>query len=279
MVEAEHSTSSLHELMVPEKRNVSISIVGQSQEAAELFDFLYDVRADREVLWLNGPTSSGAETAMQRYVKHLHPFLIPNNTSSPPPINFDERYPPELRVTTASDTLPSIPSKLAEKLDEIEYAQSIKQPDKQLWKFRTVPDVKLESAKLNSNNKLDALGIDLSSRQPWKHEFDLVITANGYSRQSPRPILDSVISTRLLDGPALASNENYHINLRRGVTEENVGLWCIGLFGQPEIAVGEASLTVTAERSSRVAKDILSRTTSKRSNSPSSDKKQVQAQL
>lgn len=76
VIEAAHSTGTLEELMLPTRKNVAIAIIGQSQEAAELFDFLYDARADRKVVWFNGTNIYGSESSTHRYVvtiveKHL----------------------------------------------------------------------------------------------------------------------------------------------------------------------------------------------------------------
>ena len=42
----------LNELTNPSCAHVKMAIVGQTQQAAELFDELFDVRADRQVTWL-----------------------------------------------------------------------------------------------------------------------------------------------------------------------------------------------------------------------------------
>jgi len=88
-------------------------------------------------------------------------------------------------------------------------------------------------------------------------DFDLVITATGFVRTSIEPLLSSITSKRLLDGPSMTTNGDYAVNIRRGVLESGVGLWCIGSIGEMEAAVGEGAFGIMAERSARVARSIL----------------------
>lgn len=52
VIHSSRCMTRLNELTNPSCPHVHIAIVGQTQQAAELFDELYDIRADRHVTWL-----------------------------------------------------------------------------------------------------------------------------------------------------------------------------------------------------------------------------------
>jgi len=140
---------------------------------------------------------------------------------------------------------------------ETQYAQKVKEPDSTKWKFQIKFDQAVATAEKTSSGHVHLKIRDKTTGEQHFEDFDLVIAATGFVRTSTDPLLNSVTSKRLLDGPSMTTNGDYAVNLRRGVLEAGTGLWCIGSIGEIEAAVGEGAFRIMAERSARVARSII----------------------
>ncbi|KAK5936708.1 hypothetical protein PMZ80_011079 [Knufia obscura] len=272
VIHSSRCMTRLNELTNPSAPHVRIAIVGQTQQAAELFDELYDVRADRQVIWLveDGSLQQEAQTSMTA-------SLVPSSTT------VTDRVPPELRFPHQSTNKPSskpINKALLDRVYETQYAQKVKEPDSTKWKFQIKFNQVVTGAEKTSSGQIHLTTRDVAMGGQYAGEFDLVIAATGFVRSSTDTLLSSIISKRLLDGPSMTTDGDYAVNLRRGVLDPGVGLWCIGLIGEMETAVGEGSFKIMAERSARVARSITEAEMAKGKEDANHNKSStVQAQL
>lgn len=99
--------------------------------------------------------------------------------------------------------------------------------------------------------------MDKNVRSTVSDDFDLVISATGFTRSSQDQLFSTLSSSRLLDGSAVTVNAEYLVNLRRNIREPGVALWCVGAIGETDKAVGDGAFRIMAERSARVAGSVL----------------------
>lgn len=168
--------------------------------------------------------------------------------------------PPELRVPTAVAKTSStvLEEALIKRLYETQYAQSIKEPDSKNWDFRIIFNRRIISAEKSDSGRLHITHQDKTTAEQSVEDFDLVVAATGFVRVAPQSLLSSLTSKRLLDGSSITVDAEYAINIRRGVLESGVGLWCIGSVGDAEHAVGDGAFRVMAERSARLTASLKS---------------------
>lgn len=69
VIHSSQCMTRLSELTHPNATNIHIAIVGQTQQAAELFEELYDVRADRHVSWFVEDATLQPEAQSNLYVR------------------------------------------------------------------------------------------------------------------------------------------------------------------------------------------------------------------
>lgn len=208
-------------------------------------------------------------------------ILLSRTATSPlAPTNLD-RVPPELRSEqrpTVKSNSSLIDASLLNRIYETQYAQKVKEPDNSNWKFQIKFNQDIVSAEQAASGRIHLTMRDRQEDTLHVDDFDLVVSATGFTRTSPNETLSSVTSKRLLDGPSLSTNGEYAVNIRRGLLEKGAGLWCIGLIGEPEQAVGESAFIIMAERSRRVAKSLIDCDKSEEE-AAEDRKRQVQAQL
>ncbi|KAK5082648.1 hypothetical protein LTR05_006528 [Lithohypha guttulata] len=246
VVHSSQCMKQLSELTKPERKMVRIAIVGQTQAAAELFNTLYDIRADREVVWLVEQSS---------LLPYTQSSLDANDGFS----QANPDLPPELRRAKANNakaTTTIVKSSLLDHIYENQYAQSIKEPDSSKWKYRIKFNQVITNAETASSGLVNLRHQDKTSNQQVTDDFNMVIAATGFTRASLDNLLPSLSSKRLLDGSSITTNAEYAINLRRGVLEPGAGLWCVGSIGDEDVATGEGAFSIMAERSVRVARSL-----------------------
>lgn len=188
--------------------------------------------------------------------------------------------PPELRLPTvvAKKSSTVLDEALIKRLYETQYAQSIKQPDNKAWDFRIVFNRRVIGAERSESGRLHLTHQDKTSLEQTVEDFDLLISATGFSRVTPQSLLSSLTSKRLLDGSCMTVDAEYAVNIRRGVLEPGIGLWCVGSVGDAEHAVGDGAFRVMAERSAKLTaslKNCMAQEVSKKDE----DAEPVQAQL
>lgn len=179
--------------------------------------------------------------------------LVPSATTA-------DRVPPELRNPQKSTDKPStkpIDKALLDRVYETQYAQTVKEPDSTKWKFQIKFNQAITNAEKTASGRVQLTARDKTTGGQHVDDFDLVIAATGFVRSSTDTLLNSIMSKRLLDGASITTDGGYAVNLRRGILEPGVGLWCIGSIGEMETAVGEGAFKIMAERSVRVVKSIM----------------------
>lgn len=166
--------------------------------------------------------------------------------------------PPELRIPTGVAKIcpTAINEDLIKRIYENQYAQSVKQSDNKEWDFRIVFDRKVVGAEKSESGRVYLTHQSNTTLDRATEDFDIVIAATGYVRISPQSLLSSLTTKRLLDGSSITVDSEYTVNIRRGLLDPGVGLWCIGSVGDVEHAVGDGAFRVMAERSARLTASI-----------------------
>lgn len=245
VVHSSQCLAALSKVAKMTNKKVKIAILGHTQDAAELFNHLYDVRADREVIWLL--EGSSLQTDSQPALNASNPFFAtPTN------------LPPELRVSEKQSQQPNfspVDPALIVSIYENEYFQSIKEADSSKWQFRVRFNQIISDVRSDSNDHLQICYRDRNTDAQQMLDVDLLIAATGYVRDTPDHLFSGLVSKRLLEGSALDVDAEYRLNFRRGVIKHDVGLWCVGSIGI-ETATGEDAFHIMAERSTRLADSL-----------------------
>lgn len=166
--------------------------------------------------------------------------------------------PPELRLPTVAAKKSStvLDEGLIKRLYETQYDQSIKQSDSKDWNFRIMFNRRVTAAEKSESGRLHLTHQDKKTAEQTAEDFDLLVSATGFVRVAPQTLLSSLTSKRLLDGSSLTVDAEYAINIRRGVLEPGVGLWCVGSVGDAEHSVGDGAFRVMAERSAIITASL-----------------------
>ncbi|KAF2498214.1 hypothetical protein BU16DRAFT_287210 [Lophium mytilinum] len=242
-----HAAEFREELEKREKdgwRGREIAVVGGGQHAAEVVEYLNgkNPRYRVTVLMEEQHFRADEDTAFTTTtLQTSHPL-----------------YPPELirgSVLHESTTYPTASSPLLDSLYAAQYNQRI--PSKQN-KLRNSATRFLSSTTVTAARRDVGGKIILSTTchgQTSEKPFDLVVPATGYKRHDYGALFAGM--TSILDG-TVSVNRDYAVNFRRGVLEEDCGVWVLGMLGgEGEDDVDDSLFQILCERSRRVVRSMF----------------------
>ncbi|KIX08838.1 uncharacterized protein Z518_03495 [Rhinocladiella mackenziei CBS 650.93] len=205
-----------------------LAVVGDGQNAADVFHYLQGIREDHQVTWFTrDPVLQGMDET---------PFVV--DSTKRPISKMGQVLPIELRRRTdesfVHETRSVINCELLKSIYEVQYTQSVKQRDSKKWKCQ----IKLQSQLLKAEETPDRR-IKLSFHPPDPEEamtdanvFDLVIAATGYERNEYKRLMAPLMD--LLDGRQITVNREYNVNFRVGSLAPGCSIWLQGSFADGE---------------------------------------------
>ncbi len=123
---------------------------------------------------------------------------------------------------------------LLDHIYDVQYDQSVKEPDPKKWRCQIVYQSQVAGAEKTPAGPVRlVVQIEDGDNLKQEHgEFDLVISATGYERSECKRILAPL--TGLLDGHKITVNRDYQVNLRSGSASTKCGVWLQGSLADGE---------------------------------------------
>lgn len=227
----------------------NIAIIGDGQQAAELFEYVHSLRTqDRVTMFLE-------HTSLTSTLEN------PNKTRE----FTSNSFPSELRAnikssnTTshASDRQP-IADDLLYKLNETQYTQSVKQSDSTHWQYQIYTSQRLACAARTPDGRICLAFTDTSKNTTttFPTTFDLIIAATGYDTSNQTRLISSLARQQLLEDHKgnVTVDSNYRVNLRRKTFRGGRALWMTGSLGDQS---EEKVMPILAERGRRLVDSLM----------------------
>lgn len=243
------------ERALPKKdKAYNIAVIGGGQSAAEVFNDLhsrYPNATTRLVL---------RDTALRP--SDDSPFV--NEVFNPEAVDTFYEQPERFRCDTLKRNKATnysvVRLELIEKIYELLYLQSIKQPDKTRWQHQILPS--REITRVADDNATGGLLLTLTDLDPLSNQateevrVDAVILATGYRRDAHIDMLkDSQIINAHRDGQWRAGRD-YGLELDRQRVEEGVGIWLQGCNEETH-GLSDTLLSILSTRSGELVDSIF----------------------
>ncbi|KIW88512.1 uncharacterized protein Z519_11081 [Cladophialophora bantiana CBS 173.52] len=248
-----HSSDYLEAIptLLRDNPKARIAVLGNGQNAAEVFDQLHGIRGDHQVIWFT-------KDAVLRGDDET-PFLL--ESIMQPTSSKQQNMPPEVRrkeVNGASllTSSSSIESRLLRQIYDAQYDLSVKEPDSKKWRFQ----IRFRHEAVHAERAADGrvrLFMQTPENPTEPATFDAVIAATGFGQPAHYSALEPLHA--LLDGPSVTVDREYHINFRKGVLAPGCGIWFQGSLAGDGDQNDDSLLQILAERSRRLAESVLRR--------------------
>jgi L-ornithine N5-monooxygenase len=222
-----------------------IAIIGDGQQAAEIFDYTHSRRTQHEVtMFLRSDSVDSVSDCTQTPISPTQGSL-----------------PPELRAKpshAAAAEPQSITDDLLYRLNESQYTQSVKEPNPSRWQYKILSSQRLSCAASTADGRvclaLTDTRTDTTTTCPTS--FDLVIAATGYDNSLHKRLLAVVAEQKLLESPSgvITVDGHYRVNLRRKMVRNGRGLWLTGHLGDQS---EEIMMPLLAERGRRLVDSLM----------------------
>ncbi|KKY14947.1 putative l-ornithine 5-monooxygenase [Phaeomoniella chlamydospora] len=211
-------------LLEPTQKSRHIALVGDGQQAAEVFLKFHTELSPHKITWYTResvlrPRSDTAFT--------INALQQPN--VSQPSID----YPPELRRQYllnqgSPDYAHGIDLDIVDKLYDLQYTLRVKQPDETSWSYQIRPYMEVEGAERTPEGQVKLSFRDLRNGSISTDEtrFDLVIAATGYERSEYLRVLKNL--EPLSEQGSLTVDRDYKLNLVKRAVSPGIGIWVLG---------------------------------------------------
>lgn len=227
------------------KQTLNIAIVGQDQEAAEIFDHLHKARGKHTATLFYADSALRPEDHSPNV---LDIFEGSRSESSSVPPEIQQR----LRSAEGHNS-PKVALHTLEGLYEAQYTQRIRERDASKWRFQMAPLSDVVAAKREGDQvRLVIRNNNTNEVSTTAAAFDVVISATGYE-SSANMRLASPISP-LLDAGGLTVDPEYKVNFRRDTLAHGCGMWVLG--SMEDLTERVDSFALTAERARRAVRSI-----------------------
>ncbi|KAH0147790.1 hypothetical protein KCU67_g11705, partial [Aureobasidium melanogenum] len=242
-------------------KDQDIAIVGEDQEAAEIFEHLQCAGALHRVR----ATMFISDSALRpedntSFTQDIIDNCLSGATTS--------QYPPELRPrllsTSASTNTPNHPRislQTIETIYENLYAQRVLTPNPSDWRFNIVPLSQVTSLiPCNNNNKL-RLGLKnthTNASSTSHSAFDIIICAGGYAHSTS--LLSDIQAAGLLQNKKASVDAEYRVCFRRNAVAKDTAVWVVGSLEQGN---RDEDMGYAVERGARLLASVLDSVASK----------------
>ncbi|KEF57039.1 uncharacterized protein A1O9_07229 [Exophiala aquamarina CBS 119918] len=248
-----HSSDALEAIatvMKGRKANRRFAVVGDGNQAAEVFNHLHGIHGDHEVHWFTQQSSfrGGNETSL----------LISSIQSGIGEMSSSNGVPHEFRgkTITGQETEKPLPRQLLTDIYEFLYDQSVKQPDPAKCRFQVRYSTDILDCKPQNEGRVEMMVQEGGNRSPKSYTdvYDLIISATGYGTSEHQRILKPL--RNLIDGQRITVGIDYQVNFRSSLKKRSTGVWLLHSPIDTD-EIDDSMYQILAQRSARVAQSLL----------------------
>lgn len=138
------------------------------------------------------------------------------------------------------------------------YLQRVENPDETQWQHRILAETKVMHMERQQDTNRIRIHTDSQSEPEDKEplEFDAVMVATGYQRNSHEAMLDKVRSLQPAVGSGWASGRDYRISLDDAKVSTEAGIWLQGCNEQTH-GLSDSLLSVLAVRGGEIVQSAF----------------------
>lgn len=230
VLHASDCLENLESLLEPTQKSRHIALVGDGQQAAEIFLKFHTELSPHKITWFTRESVLRPRSDTAFTTSILQQPKIPSPSLD---------YPPELRrqyllKQGSADYAHGIDLDIVNKLYDLQYTLRVKQPDETSWSYQIRPCMELEGSQRTSEGQLKLSFRDIrnNSISAENTRFDLVIAATGYERTEYLRVLKNV--EELTEQGILTVDRDYRLNLVKRSASPGVGIWVLGSLQDPD---------------------------------------------